>query len=79
MCFPPFNCSAHFKPVILLSQSDIAGNEEHSHQKTNEGRSRTCKLQSGCTAIEFLGNTAYDESMKGFGAIEWLARGGFLV
>src|SRR5688572_18187083 len=41
---------------------------------------RVCKLQSGCTAlIEFVGNTAYHESMKGFGAIEWLARGGFLV
>jgi hypothetical protein len=29
--------------------------------------------------IEFAGNRAYHESMNGFGAIEWLARGGFLV
>jgi hypothetical protein len=29
--------------------------------------------------MEFVANTAYHESMNAFGAIEWLARAGFLV
>ena len=29
--------------------------------------------------MEFVANTTYHESMNGFGAIEWLARAGFLV
>ena len=29
--------------------------------------------------MESVANTAYHESMNGFGALEWLARAGFLV
>src|SRR5512132_1132979 len=47
-------------------------------------RARNCYLvhrsgQLHTLTMEFAANTTYYESMKGFGAIEWLARAGFLV